>query len=206
MKRLLIALLSISLTAPMFAQTRPEAQEDSLVEMSEGKADPAQKETGTSYNAVDRLKNRIAKTWNEGNPDLIVTIHAWHNRLTYDREKTRKYNENAWGGGFGRSMYDEDGDTHMLFVTVFQDSWKNPQYYGGYAFLKNKHFGTNNAFRVGGGFSLGITGRHEFSYIPLPLPLPIAGIGYKQLSIEAAYVPGTRNNGNVLFTWARLTF
>jgi len=180
----------------------PEAQEHGLFETSGEKTANAQK----NPNIFTRWTNRVVQTWNEGNLDLIVTTYAWHNRYTYDREKVRRYNENAWGGGLGLSMFDEDSDSHMLFVTVFNDSWKKPQYYGGYAFLKNKHFGPNNDFRIGAGISLAITGRHEYDYIPLPLPLPVFSIGYKQLSIEAAYVPGGRNNGNVLFTWLRWTF
>jgi len=180
----------------------PEAQELGLFETSGGKAANAQEKPGI----LCRLTNRIVQTWHEGNLNLIATVYAWHNRLMYDEKKIRRYNEKAWGGGLGKSIFDEDGDSHMLFVTVFNDSWKKPQYYGGYAFMKNWYFGSNNDFRFGAGISLGITGRHEYDYIPLPLPLPVIGIGYKQLSIDAAYIPGTYNNGNVLFTWVRWTF
>jgi len=179
-----------------------EAQKHGLFEASGEKTVEAQKKPGI----LGRLTNRIAQTWNEGNVDLIATTYAWHNRFTYDSDRVRRYNENAWGGGVGLSIFDEDGDSHMLFLTAFHDSWNNIQYYGGYAFLKNWYFGSSNDFRVGVGISLGITGRHEYDYIPLPLPLPVFGVGYKQFSIEAAYIPGTRNNGNVLFTWLRWTF
>ena len=180
----------------------PEAQEHGLVAAAGEQTAPATDVPGP----FGRLKNRIIQTWNEGNLDLIATVYAWHNRYTYDDHKLRRYNENAWGGGLGLSMFDEDGDSHMLFVSAFNDSWKKVQTYGGYAFLKNHHFGPNNDFRIGAGVALAITQRHEYNYVPLPLPLPIFGIGYRSLSIEAAYVPGTRNNGNVLFTWVRWTF
>jgi len=186
----------------------PEAQEQGLIEASGGKTVEEQNTAGPQETSgiLGRLQKRIVQTWNEGKVNLIVTAYAWHNRLTYDRERVRRYNENAWGGGVGLSMFDEDGDSHMLFITAFSDSWNKVQPYGGYGFLKNWHFGPNNDFRAGVGISLGITARHEYDYIPLPLPLPMFGVGYKQFSLEAAYIPGTRNNGNVLFTWIRWTF
>jgi palmitoyl transferase len=185
-----------------------EAQEQGLIEASGGKTVEEQNASGSTWvpTILTRLQKRIVQTWNEGNMDLIVTTYAWHNRFAYDKKRVQRYNENAWGGGLGLSMFDEDGDSHMLFITAFMDSWNKVQPYGGYGFLKNKHFGPNNDFRVGVGISLALTARHEYDYIPLPLPLPIFGVGYKQLSIEAAYIPGTRNNGNVLFTWIRWTF
>ncbi|PRH54720.1 hypothetical protein C6P90_15155, partial [Yersinia pestis] len=38
---------------------------------------------------------------------------------------------------------------------------------------------------------------------PLPLPLPLISIEYNRLSLQTTYIPGTYNNGNVLFTWIR---
>ena len=75
----------------------------------------------------------------------------------------------------------------------------------GYAFLKNWYFGTNDDLRIGAGFTAGLTQRHEYYYIPVPLPLPMAGIGYKRLDIQAAYVPGIKNDGNVLFIWTKIS-
>ncbi|OVY79712.1 phospholipid:lipid A palmitoyltransferase, partial [Yersinia pestis subsp. microtus] len=47
------------------------------------------------------------------------------------------------------------------------------------------------------------TARYEYHYIPLPLPLPLISIEYNRLSLQTTYIPGTYNNGNVLFTWIR---
>ena len=179
-----------------------EAQEQNLFNASAGKT-LEEKET---LGILDRLKKRISQTWNEGNVNLIVPVYTWHNRFTYERERIRKYNENPWGGGLGLSFFDEDGDTHMLYLIAFLDSWSNVQPYGGYAFLKNWHFGSNNDFRAGAGVALGITAREQFHYVPFLLPLPVFGVGYKRFSMEAAYIPGIRDTGNVLFTWLRWTF
>ena len=43
----------------------------------------------------------------------------------------------------------------------------------------------------------------ENIYIPLPLPLPVLSLRYKQLAVQATYVPGSYNDANVLFTWLR---
>jgi len=162
---------------------------------------------GDAENMFGRLKNRIGQTWNEGNVDLIVPVYTWHNRLTYrDRDRVRRYNEHPWGGGLGLSMFDEDGDSHMLYLIAFKDSWNKWQPYGGYAFLKNWRFGPDDDVRIGAGVTLGITAREQYNYIPFPLPLPMFGIGYKQFSVEAAYIPGPRDTMNVLFTWLRWTF
>lgn len=158
--------------------------------------------------ALGRLGNRIIRTWDEGGINLIVPLHTWHNHWTYDQDHIDKYNENPWGWGAGAalSMFDEDGDSHILFAMAFKDSWNKWEPFAGYGFLKNWYLDDNRDLRVGLGIELGITAREQYDYIPLPLPLPIFGIGYKQLSVEAAYIPGTWNNGNVLFTWARLAF
>jgi len=180
--------------------SQAEALEQSLLEASSGK------EEKEAPGMLGRLQKRISQTWDEGNIDLFVTAYTWHNRLTYDKEHVRRYNENPWGGGVGLSIFDEDGDSHRLFFIAFLDSWNKVQPYGGYAYFKNWHFGSNNDFRISAGITLGITAREQYNYIPFPLPLPLLGIGYKQFSVEAAYIPGTRNNGNVLFTWFRWTF
>lgn len=179
-----------------------EALEQGFFETPAEKAPEGKEASGI----FGRWQKRVSQTWNEGNLDLYATTYAWHNRLTYDREHTRRYNENAWGGGAGLSFLDEDGDSHLLFFMAFLDSWKKVEPYGGYAYFKNWRFGPHNDFRASLGFTLGITARNEYNYIPFPFPLPLFGVGYKRLSVEATYIPGTRNNGNVLFSWLRWTF
>lgn len=147
--------------------------------------------------------NRVVQTWTSPTWDIYVPFLTWHNRLTYDSNKTDKYNENPWGFGIGKSMYDEDGDWHSLYAMGFQDSHDMFEPIVGYAFLKNWQPSEGSDWRIGGGFTLGITARQQYNYIPLPLPLPMAGIEYKRLAIQAVYIPGTYNNGNVLFCWLR---
>ena len=156
-------------------------------------------------NWTEKAKYNLAETWKSGTYDLYVPLYAWHNRLTYDQEHIDRYNENPWGAGLGVSRFDTDNDWHALYAMAFKDSNGYVETMFGYAFLKNWYFGTNDDLRIGAGFTAGLTQRHEYYYIPVPLPLPMAGIGYNRLDIQAAYVPGIKNDGNVLFIWTKIS-
>ncbi len=152
----------------------------------------------------EKIKYNLTQTWHSRQYDLYVPLYAWHNRLTYDDEHIEKYNENPWGAGLGVSRYDTDGDWHALYAMAFKDSNDYVETMFGYAFMKNWYLGDARDFRAGVGFTVGLTQRHEYAYIPVPLPLPMFGVGYKRLDIQAAYVPGVKNDGNVLFVWTKI--
>ena len=157
-------------------------------------------------NFIDDFQENLQETWDSDTYDVYVPVYAWHNRWTYDNEHLKKYNEEPWGIGFGKSRYDEDGDWHGLYAMAFKDSNFYLETIYGYAYLKNLDLTANGDFKGGLGFTLGLTQRHEYYYIPVPLPLPMAGISYKKLALQAAYVPGFNNDGNVLFTWLKFEF
>lgn len=144
--------------------------------------------------------------WREHDYDLYVPFYAWHNRLTYDREHINKYNENPWGGGLGISHYNDEGTWSGLYAMAFKDSNSYLETYFGYARQWNWYAGEKNQWHAGVGYALGLTQRHEYSYIPIPLPLPMVGAGYRNLEVHGAYVPGIKNDGNVLFMFARIHF
>ncbi len=153
---------------------------------------------------LDTLQENVKNTWNSDHYDVYLPFYAWHNRLTYDQHHIDKYNEEAWGFGIGKSYYDYKGNWHGLYAMGFKDSNFYLETIYGYAFLKNWYVNCNRDFSVGVGYTLSLTQRHEYSYIPVPLPLPIAGISYKNLALQAAYVPGIKNDGNVLFVWLKV--
>lgn len=155
----------------------------------------------TLNNWYQTIKGNALQTWEEHSYDAYIPLYAWHNRLTYDKEHIKKYNENPWGFGLGFSRFDNDNDWHSLYAMYFKDSNGYGETMFGYAFLKNKTWGD---FRLGYGFTVGATQRHEYSYIPVPLPLPMVGIGYNRFDLQAAYVPGIKNDGNVLFIWSHI--
>lgn len=165
---------------------------------------PAKADSEYSFTEYwENLKTNINSTWDSKRYDVYVPFYAWHNRLAYDKEHLDKYNEEAWGFGLGKSYYDAKGNWHGLYAMGFKDSNFYLETIFGYAYMKNWYVNCRRDFSVGVGYTLSLTQRHEYSYIPVPLPLPIAGITYKQISLQAAYVPGIKNDGNVLFMWLR---
>lgn len=142
--------------------------------------------------------HRLHQIWNEGDNELYVPSYAWHNRYLYPEYKIKTYNENPWGGGLGKSFYDEKGDWHGLYAFAFLDSHKNVEPVVGYAFLKTLHLNEN--MRLGGGYAVLVTARPDiFHNIPFPGVLPWASISYRRLSVAATYIPGAQGAGNVLF-------
>lgn len=154
---------------------------------------------------VQTFKADVKDTWNDGRISAYLPIYAWHNRLTYDQKHIDKYNENPWGFGIGKYAYKGD-DWHGLYAMAFKDSNDYAETFFGYAFIRNIPLNCANTWHLGYGYTLGITQRHEYKYIPVPLPLPLASISYQQVSLQAAYVPGVKNDGNVLFTWLKFDF
>jgi palmitoyl transferase len=71
----------------------------------------------------------------------------------------------------------------------------------GYAFQKMWY--PSNNIRLGAGYTLGLTVREDFNYIPLPVIAPLASIEYKQIALQSTYIFGGKGNGNILFTWIR---
>ena len=141
---------------------------------------------------------RPYQTWTQGKNELYGTGYAWHNRYYYARDRLDRYNELAWGGGLGKSFYDEDGDWHGLFGMAFLDSHKYLEPMFGYAFLKMFHFSENA--RIGLGYGAFLTQRPDiFKGVPFPGALPWASLSYRRFTLSAAYVPGHKNVGNVLF-------
>ena len=148
----------------------------------------------------------IKETYEEGRISAYIPVNTWHNRLAYDKKKIKEYNEAPYGFGVGKYRYDENGDWHAIYAMGFKDSNYHLQTIFGYAYQHNWYFDEDKNWRFGAGYTLSLTQRAEYLMIPLPLPLPVASLGYKYFSVQAAYVPGVKNDGNVLFTWLRIDF
>ncbi|WP_409160858.1 lipid IV(A) palmitoyltransferase PagP [Pectobacterium sp. B2J-2] len=151
-----------------------------------------------------RSKNNLSTTWSSPQShDIYIPAITWHNRWTYDKEKTDKYNERPWGAGYGVSRLDKDGDWHGLYIMAFKDSFNKWEPIGGYGYEKRWRPTSDQDFQLGLGFTAGVTMRDNWNYIPIPVLLPLASISYSKLSFQATYIPGTYNNGNVFFAWFR---
>lgn len=157
-------------------------------------------------NLWQRLSNNIALTWNSPEQELYIPLNTWHNRAMYSSKKVKRYNERPWGIGYGKYRYDEDNNWHSVYAMAFMDSHNKVEPVIGYGYQKMWIPGEMDGWRFGIGFSASITTRHEYHYIPIPLPLPLISIEYNKLSIQSTYIPGTKNHGNVLFTWMRWQF
>ena len=154
---------------------------------------------------IDGIKAGSESAWNDGDYELYVPFIEWHNRLTYDKEKYERYNEYPLGLGIGKGYWDGD-EWHGLMFMVFEDSNHHPQTIGGYSYLTHWNLNEAETWKFGVGYALTLTQRSEYKFIPLPLPLPVASLNYKSISLQAAYVPGIKNDGNVLFAWVKWTF
>ncbi len=154
------------------------------------------------------LKQDVSQTWQEPQYyDLYLPFISWHARFAYDKEKTDNYNETPWGGGFGVSRINEDGNWSALYAMAFKDSHNKWQPIVGYGWEKGWYLDQSQDFRLGLGLTAGITARDDFAnYVPLPIVLPLFSAGYRRFNVQFTYIPGTYNNGNVLFAWVRYAF
>jgi lipid IVA palmitoyltransferase len=154
------------------------------------------------------LKNDVTQTaQSPQRTDIYLPLISWHARFAYDKDKTDNYNETPWGGGFGVSRYDDDGNWSALYAMAFKDSHNEWQPIIGYGWEKGWYLDEQRDFRLGLGLTAGITARDDFAnYVPLPIVLPLFSAGYKRVNLQFTYIPGTHNNGNVLFAWLRYGF
>jgi len=153
------------------------------------------------------FSGKVTTTWNEPQHyDLYVPAITWHNRATYDRAHIDKYNERPWGAGGGISRYDEKGNWNGLYLMAFKDSFNKWEPFGGYGWEKIWRPLDDKDFRLGLGYTAGVTARDNWKYIPVPAVLPLASIGYSKATFQMTYIPGTHNNGNVYFAWFRWQF
>ena len=163
--------------------------------------------TESVRNGFSTLNDNIAQTWDEPQHyDLYVPAITWHARFAYDKEKTDRYNERPWGAGFGVSRWDEKGNWHGIYLMAFKDSWNKWEPIGGYGWEKTWRPLSDDNFRLGLGYTVGITARDNYNYVPIPVLLPMASIGYGPATFQMTYIPGTYNNGNVYFAWMRFQF
>lgn len=163
--------------------------------------------TETVRNGFSTLNDNIAQTWDEPQHyDLYVPAITWHARFAYDKEKTDRYNERPWGAGFGVSRWDEKGNWHGIYLMAFKDSWNKWEPIGGYGWEKTWRPLSDDNFRLGLGYTVGVTARDNYNYVPIPVLLPMASIGYGPATFQMTYIPGTYNNGNVYFAWMRFQF
>lgn len=157
--------------------------------------------TSVLASAWDKTQQEFDSIWRSDQSDLYLPLHIWHNPAFYSSAKLATYNEQPWGIGFGKHRYDAAGNWHALYAMAFLESHNDVEPIAGYAF--QKIWRPAAGWRLGAGFTAGVTLRSDYHYLPIPVLLPLASLEYGRLAIQSTYIPGGHGNGNVLFTWLR---
>ena len=148
----------------------------------------------------------IKETWGQGGYELYVPFYTYHMPYAYTPALLRSYNDFPYGLGFGKGRYNKNGNWEGMFAMEFADSHSKPEYESGYAWIATWH-PFSNKFRMGAGAAGFITARSDIDhYMPFPGVLPLGSIGYLNLDIQTTFMPGGKNDGNVLFSWVKLSF
>lgn len=151
------------------------------------------------------IGSHFAKTWNAGNIELYLPIRTIHMPFAYSDEQRNHYTENPYGFGIGKGYYNSSGNYEGMLIMGFQDSHGKPEYIAGYGWIPTWSFIKDT--KTGVGVVGLINARSDFShYRPFPGALPIFSMTYKQLNIQATYVPPAVGSGNIVFAWIKWTF
>jgi palmitoyl transferase len=141
--------------------------------------------------------------------DVYLSGHAHHFGGTYSKKQIDQLNENAWGGGFGRTRRNQSGNDESYYVMAIRDSLDHTQWMAGYAYqwvypvLSNVEAGV-------GLTALIIKRKDWFQGHPFPAVLPVASIGTQRVKIVASYVPPVsvkgKSKGNVMLLVVKISF
>ena len=154
---------------------------------------------------AQRLWQPLRQTWDLGTLELYLPLHTHHLRSAYTKEQIAGYQENPPGLGVGFGRYNEKGNWEGVYAMGFHDSHFKPQWMAGYGW--KTFWNPVDEVKLGLGYTAFLMTRADiFDYKPFPGILPIASIGYRNLSLETAFVPGGAGAGNVFFFWAKWEF
>jgi palmitoyl transferase len=172
----------------------------------------AQAPSGTAAKSPDSSTwlssagRHIKDTWQRGGLDLYVPLYTYHMPYAYTPELLHSYNDFPEGGGIGKGRFNASGNWEGMVAMEFADSHGRPEYLAAYLWIPTWH-PLDNGLRLGAGLAGGLTARSDIHrYTPFPGGLPVVSIGYRFLDIQATFVPGFKDDGNVLFCWAKLSF
>jgi palmitoyl transferase len=142
----------------------------------------------------------------DGRNDYYASGLTRHAPWAYSSERRHdELNEAAWGGGFGRSVVDANGNTHSLYAMVFRDSHYKPQYTAGYFWMT--YWPLAGRLQGGLGYSAFLFSRDDIgNRYPLPAVLPAASVRYREVELIGTFIPGFTQGGNVGYFFARFGF
>ncbi len=147
----------------------------------------------------------INATMRTGRWEAYVTGYAWHLPWGYSAATRGRLNETTWGGGFGRSMRDGDGDRHAVFFVASEDSHRESQFIVSYGW--QRYWSPTRDFSLGWGYMAFLFSREDVAnYLPLPAVLPCASIRYRRWEAVGLFVPRVSKDikGDVFFVFMRV--
>lgn len=144
---------------------------------------------------LERVTHHLGEIAHEGDSNLYLSGYAYHLRRTYSPWLVNMLNETAWGGGFGKSLEDEDGDVSSLALVVFLDSLGEVEYNLGYMH-EWRWAPFESRFTLGAGLSALVMSRRDFfDGIPFPAVLPQVSVGFNDATFIAMFVPRIPDDG-----------
>ncbi len=190
-RAVLSALLPLLAPVPSWAQTAPDDSAGFWASLGEttpaGAAEPPRDQP---LGFLGRTGSGIKKIWTTGGSDLFVPGYIWHMPWHYSEEQIGRYNTEAFGLGFGRTLRSRVTRPRTIYGVVSADSYSRLQYMVGYAWQARWRPG-GGVFSLGGGYTALLIGRYDkLRYTPLPVALPLGSIGIDRFELMGAYVPG----------------
>ena len=150
----------------------------------------------------------LSDTWvgmktiiSEGSSGLLLPAYTIHPGYAYKTEKRHNENGYTWGGGISRNFIDSRGNRRIMYAMAFSDSHNNFEPFMGYGWLSRWRLGST-PFYAEAGYTIGLTARGDYKWIPFPAPLPLVGVGTDNFSIYGTYVPFS----DIFFFFANMTF
>ncbi len=155
---------------------------------------------------LDKACRRLVDTYEYGGNEVLVSGYAWHTPWTWTAERRAEENSNAWGGGWGRTVERENGDTDTVYALVFSDSHSKPEYNVGYAW--STYWGPRSGVQAGLGYTAMLIARTDIANgWPFPAVLPLASVRYDKVTVLATYIPnfgGGINHGSVFYFFGKI--
>lgn len=169
-------------------------------------ADPAPDSTAPWYSRwADTAVTETSDIIRNGGWDFYFPTKIYHLPIAYTAEQRNRYNESPMPAfGMGRGKFLENGNWHGLYAMGFRDSNDKPSWMAGYQYRWLWDAPSIGA-HYGVGVSVFLMSREDyFNYVPFPAALPTFTLGWRNVSLETAFVPGAKGNGNVFFIWFKL--
>ena len=112
--------------------------------------------------------------------------YFYHTPYGFPSHKRDRHNDNAWGGGYGRTLTEDHENQRMFYGLVALDSHRKPMFLAGYARLARWDLGRD--LRVGAGYSALLIAHHKSTnYWPVPLLAPVVSVGNNNVALYGTY-------------------